>query len=401
MANKSVVLAFSGGLDTSFCVPYLKDQGYDVITLLVDTGGFDDAEKQYIANRAKELGAVEHHVADARDAIWTDVVVPLVWGGQLYQNQYPLLCSDRYIIVKRSLELCRAKGTRYFAHGCTGMGNDQVRFDQTVRSLGDFTILAPIREIQQQHPQVREYEQQYLEKLGFSVRAKTTRYSINWNVLGVTTSGSEIDQFGAPGDETYAMTAKPSAWPREPKRISITFEKGIATKIDGQPVNGPDLLRTLNTELGKYGVGRSIYTGDTTIGLKGRIVFECPGITGLLTAHRALEEAILSQHQNSFKPVVAQKWVELVYRGFFYEPVKTDIESFLQSSQQFINGTVQLETHGGLVHAVAIDSPHILKAKGAVYAQSADWGVVEAEGFIKLFGMSSTLSAQINPLHKL
>ncbi|MFO0661578.1 MAG: argininosuccinate synthase [Polyangiaceae bacterium] len=125
MSKKEVVLAFSGGLDTSFCVPYLRDQGYDVVTLLVDTGGFDDAEKAYIANRARELGAVEHVVADAGDAIWTDVVIPLIHGGQLYQGQYPLLCSDRYIIVRRSLELCQKRGTRFFAHGCTGMGNDR------------------------------------------------------------------------------------------------------------------------------------------------------------------------------------------------------------------------------------------------------------------------------------
>jgi argininosuccinate synthase len=281
------------------------------------------------------------------------------------------------------------------------MGNDQVRFDQTVRSLGDYTILAPIREIQQQHTQVREYEQKHLESLGFAVRAKTTKYSINQNVLGVTTSGSEIDLFGAPGSETYTLTAPPAEWPREPMRVAITFEKGVAVAIDGKATPGPQILAQLNQQLGRYGVGRGIYTGDTTIGLKGRIVFECPAITGLLVAHRALEEAILTNQQNSFKPAVAQKWVELVYRGFFYEPLKRDLESFLASSQEFVNGTVTLETSGGLVHAVAIESPHLLRAKGAVYAQSCDWSVAEAEGFIKLLGMSSSLSAQINPLHKL
>jgi len=395
--KKTVVLAFSGGLDTSFCVPYLRERGHDVITLFVDTGGVDAAERQYIEARARELGAAEHSTVDGAQAIWDSVVVPLVIGGQLYQDVYPLLVSDRYIIVERSLALCDERGTRLFAHGCTGMGNDQVRFDQTVRSLGDYTIVAPIRDIQHEHTAVRAYEAEYLQARGFAVRAKTARYSINVNLLGVTASGSEIDEFAAPGEETWQMCAAPSRWPRTPLRVKIGFERGVAVSLDGEALAGPEILRRLNAQLGAYGVGRGLYTGDTTIGLKGRIVFECPGITGLMAAHRALEEAILTSHQNSFKPQVARKWVELVYRGFFFEPLKHDLEAFLRSSQEFVNGTVTLETHGGAVLPVAVDSPHILRNAGAVYAQSADWTATEAEGFIKLYGMSSTLSARVNP----
>lgn len=399
--SKEVVLAFSGGLDTSFCVPYLIDKGFSVITLFVDTGGVDDAEREYIKERALSLGATEHITAQGGQDIWDEVIIPLVRGGQIYQNQYPLLCSDRYIIVRRALELCRERGTRYFAHGCTGMGNDQVRFDQTVRSLGDFEILAPIRDIQQEHPAVRAYEQEYLLERGFDVRSKTSQYSINTNLLGVTTSGSEIDEFKAPGEETWTLAKHPSAWPREALCASITFEKGIATHLNGEAISGPDMLAKLNELFGAYGVGRGLYTGDTTIGLKGRIVFECPGITALLAAHRALEETVLSQPQNQFKAVIAQKWVDLVYRGFFYEPLKRDIEAFLTSSQEFVNGTVTLETWGGTVQAVAVDSKHILRREGAVYAQTSDWTVTEAEGFIKLLGQSSSLSAQVNPLYDL
>lgn len=395
--DKTVVLAFSGGLDTSFCVPYLRERGHDVVTLFVDTGGVDAAERRYIEARARELGAKEHVTIDGAQAIWDSVVVPLVIGGQLYQDVYPLLVSDRYIIVEQSLALCDARGTRTFAHGCTGMGNDQVRFDQTVHSLGDYAIVAPIRDIQHEHAAVRTYEAEYLQARGHAVRAKTARYSINVNLLGVTASGSEIDQFAAPGDETYTLCAHPSAWPRAPLRTTITFNKGEAVALDGEAMSGPDILRRLNTSLGAYGVGRGIYTGDTTIGIKGRIVFECPGITGLLTAHRALEEAILTREQNSFKPLAARKWVDLVYRGFFFEPLKHDLEALLRSSQEFVNGSVTLETHGGALLPVAVDSPHILHNPGAVYAQSADWTAREAEGFIKLYGMSSTLSARVNP----
>ncbi len=400
MAKKQAVLAFSGGLDTSFCVPYLIDKGYDVITLLVDTGGFDEAERRYIEERARSLGAAEHVTVEGGRAIWDHVVVPLVWGGALYQGQYPLLCSDRYIIVEEALRLCRDRGIVTFAHGCTGMGNDQVRFDLAVRALADVEIVAPIRDIQKEHANVRAHEQRYLEERGFPVRAKTTKYSINTNVLGVTTSGSEIDAFAAPGPETYTLSAPPSAWPTSPLTARLRFERGVLTHLDGQALAGEEMLRRLNASFGAYGVGRGIYTGDTTIGLKGRIVFECPGITAIMTAHRALEEAVLSAHQNGFKPMVAQKWVELVYKGFFFEPLKRDLEAFLRSSQAFVSGEVTLETRGGVCHAVEVASDHVLLNKRAVYAQSADWTATEAEGFIKLFGQSSTLSARINPAYK-
>ncbi|MFU8806153.1 MAG: argininosuccinate synthase [Bradymonadaceae bacterium] len=396
MTSNEVVLAFSGGLDTSFCVPYLMEKGFEVITLFVDTGGVDDAERQFIENRARELGAKEHFTVNGGDDIWEEVVIPLVQGGELYQNQYPLLCSDRYIIVRKALQLCRERGTRKFAHGCTGMGNDQVRFDLTVKSLGDFEIIAPIREIQQAHDNVREYEKAYLAERGFETPPKYSRYTINENLLGVTISGSEVDDWKEPGPETYQLTAHPKDWPSEPVRAEITFEEGVATMLDGAPIDGPELIQTLNKRLGAYGVGRGMYTGDTTIGLKGRIVFEAPAITALLTAHRALEEAVMTQYQNSFKPIVAQKWVELVYKGFFYEPLKNDLEAYINSSQIMVNGTVTVETFGGKLNAINVDSNHILRRKGAVYAQSADWGVVEAEGFIKLFGQSSTLYTIVN-----
>ncbi|OGQ20098.1 MAG: argininosuccinate synthase [Deltaproteobacteria bacterium RBG_16_71_12] len=396
MSDK-VVLAFSGGLDTSFCVPWLKEQGYDVVTVFVDTGATTAAERESIRARARSLGAVEHVTEDASQAVWDSVVVPLVKGGQLWGDVYPLLVSDRYVIVERALALCDQHQTKLFAHGCTGMGNDQFRFDQSVRSLGDYTILAPIREIQKEHTSVRAYEAQYLEARGFSVPQKSGKYSINANVLGTTSSGSEVDEWLAPGDETYTVCAHPTKWPKTPLRATIGFVRGEAVSLDGTKLSGPEILKALNAKLGAYGVGRGIYTGDTTIGLKGRIVFECPGLSGLITAHRALEESVLSAQQNAFKPLVAKKWVDLVYKGFFYEPLKDDLEAYLDESQSFVTGDVTLETWGGQALPVEVKSEHILRKQGAVYAQSADWGAAEAEGFILLYGMSSTLSSRINP----
>ncbi|MBK6695057.1 MAG: argininosuccinate synthase [Myxococcales bacterium] len=396
LGNNTVVLAFSGGLDTSFCVPYLKERGHDVVTLYVDTGGAAEAERRAIEARALELGAARHVTVDASADVWRDVVVPLVMGGQLYQDQYPLLVSDRYVIVERALALAKSEKTRLFAHGCTGMGNDQVRFDVSVRSLGDFSILAPIRDIQSEHKSVRAYERAFLEKRGFSVPEAQRRYTINENLLGVTLSGSEIDEWCAPSLDTYRLSLPRSAWPHAPLRVKVTFEEGVAVALDGERLAGPALLRALHGLLGAYGVGRGIYTGDTTIGLKGRIVFESPGLTGLLVAHRALEEAVMTREQNGFKPLAAKKWVDLVYRGFFFDPLKADLEALLRSSQRFVSGDVVLETEGGVVHAVAVASPHLLRAKDATYAQSADWGAREAEGFVRLLGQSSELYSRLH-----
>lgn len=396
MSNKDIVLAFSGGLDTSFCVPWLQERGWSVHTVFADTGGVDAAEREAIEQRAAELGVASHVTIDGGPALWDGFVKPFVWAGEGYQGQYPLLVSDRYLIVDAALARAADLGTRAIAHGCTGMGNDQVRFDLAVKASGDYQIVAPIREIQKEHTQTRAYEQAYLEQRGFAVRAKQKSYTINENLLGLTMSGGEIDRWEVPGEGARGWCAPRDAWPAAPLQARLRFVAGEAVALDGESLPGDKLLARLNVLFARYGVGRGLYTGDTTIGLKGRIVYEAPGLVALLAAHRALEEAVLSKQQNRYKPAVARQWVDLVYEGFFHDPLKADLEAFLASSQRMVNGEVVLETRGGRVDAVAVASPHILHAEGATYAQSADWGVAEAEGFIRLYGMSSTLWAKIN-----
>ncbi len=396
MPMKDIVLAFSGGLDTSFCIPWLRERGYAVHTVFADTGGVDAGERTWIEQRARALGAASHVTVDGGPALWSQFVKPFVWAGQGYQGQYPLLVSDRYLIVEAALRRANELDTRTIAHGCTGMGNDQVRFDLTVKALGDYEIVAAIRDIQREHPQVRAYEQEYLRERGYEVRTKQQAYTINENLLGVTMSGGEIDRWEAPDEAARGWCAPRSKWPDEPLRVKLQFQNGEATALDDEVLPGHVLLAKLNRAFAKYGVGRGLYTGDTTIGLKGRIVFEAPGLTALLVAHRALEEAVLSKQQNRFKPNVACQWVELVYEGFFHDPLKADLEAFLASSQRCVNGEVTLETRGGRVDAIAVQSAHLLNAESATYAQSADWGAAEAEGFIRLYGMSSTLWAQVN-----
>lgn len=393
--TEKIVLAFSGGLDTSYCVLDLVQQGYEVHTVYVDTGGVDDDGRAYIRERAVSLGAARHHEVDVSGEIWNEFVIPLVWSHARMRGEYPLLCSDRYLIVKRSLELCDELGTRHFAHGCTGMGNDQLRFDQTVRSLGDYEIHAPIRDLQSRVQAVRDYELQVMAEAGVPVPESASRYSINENLLGVTISGSEIDEYQPPAADAWSMTTGREDWPEGALRIRIGFEKGVATMLDGQAMSGPDILRALNEQLGARGVGRHIYTGDVTIGLKGRIAFECPGIDGLLAAHQALEDAVNTRFQNQFRQQISDRWAELVYAGFFYEPHKFDLEAYLRSSQEYVTGEVVLETGGGSLAAVAVDTPYLLRNPEAVYAQSADWTPEEAVGFIKLLGQSTTLAGKV------
>ncbi|MBS0557304.1 MAG: argininosuccinate synthase [Proteobacteria bacterium] len=394
--SKDIVLAFSGGLDTSFCVPYLRERGWAVHTVFADTGGVDADERAYIEQRALELGVASHATSDGGPALWEHFVKPFVWAGEGYQGQYPLLVSDRYLIVDAALKRAAELGTRAIAHGCTGMGNDQVRFDLAVKAQGNYEIVAPIREIQKEHTQTRAYEQAFLQERGFKVRARQQAYTINENLLGVTMSGGEIDRWQAPGEGARGWCKPRGEWPSKPLQVKIAFVNGEAVSVDAENLAGHTLLAKLNALFAPYGVGRGMYTGDTTIGLKGRIVYEAPGLVALLTAHRALEEAVLTKQQNRFKPEVARKWVELVYEGFFHDPLKADLEAFLTSSQRCVSGEVTLQSDGGSVNAVAVESPHLLHGAGATYAQSADWGVAEAEGFIKLYGMSSTLWAQVN-----
>ncbi|WP_376691938.1 argininosuccinate synthase domain-containing protein [Wenzhouxiangella sp. EGI_FJ10409] len=393
--TERVVLAFSGGLDTSYCVLALKEQGFEVHTAFVDTGGIGAEQKTWIGERARALGAAEHHELDAGQPLWDQFVVPLLWSGARMLEQYPMLCSDRYVIVQECLKLADELGTNHFAHGCTGMGNDQLRFDQSVRSLGDYTIHAPIRDLQRETSNVRAHELKLMADAGVDVPESASRYSINENLLGVTLSGQEIDEFGVPGDDTRVWCRPRAEWPDDALELTVGFQGGRAVSLDDQRMEGPQLLAELNRRLGAYGVGRHIYTGDVSIGLKGRIVFECPGIDGLMTAQRALREAVNTKLQNQFHQTIAQRWGELVYTGFFFEPHKADLEAYLESANEYVTGVVRLATDGGSAQAVAVGSRYLLKDPDAVYAQSAGWTPEEAEGFVKLLGQSSTLAARV------
>ena len=393
---KKIVLAFSGGLDTSFCVPYLIDKGFEVHTIFVNSGGTSANEEKKISKRAYELGAKKHINVSIENSLWKEIIKPLVWSGSLYQDKYPALCSDRYLIVSEAIKLCKKLNTKYISHGCTGMGNDQVRFDLSIQAFGNYKTITPIREIQNKVTDVRGYEQEYLKNKGFKVSTLHTKYSINENLMGATVSGSEIDDWKEPSKESYILCNTPDKYPSKPKKLEIEFFKGEAKKINGKSLKGPDLLRMLNKIGGKYGIGRELFAGDTIIGIKGRFLFESPGISILQRSHRALEEAIFTDKQNNFKPLIGKRWVELVYGGFYFDPLTKNLENFLEDIQKPVTGKVTVLLTAGKVEAVAVDSKKILVSKDTVYAQSASWGVEESAGFIKLLGKSTSTWTEIN-----
>lgn len=393
---KKIVLAFSGGLDTSFCVPYLIDQGFEVHTIFVNSGGTPLNEEKKISKRAYELGAKKHINVNIETNLWSQIVKPLIWSGSLYQDKYPALCSDRYLIVSEAIKLCKKLNTKYISHGCTGMGNDQVRFDLSIQAFGNYKTITPIREIQNKVTDVRGYEQEYLKKKGFKVSSLHSKYSINENLMGATVSGSEIDEWKEPSKESYILCNTPDKYPSNTKKVEIEFSKGEAKKINGKLIKGPDLLRMLNKIGGKYGIGRELFAGDTIIGIKGRFLFESPGISILQRAHRALEESIFTDKQNAFKPLVGKRWVELIYGGFYFDPLRKNLENFLEDIQKPVNGKVTVLLSPGKVEAVSVEAKKILISNDAIYAQSASWGVEESSGFIKLLGKSTSTWTEIN-----
>jgi len=393
---KKIVLAFSGGLDTSFCVPYLIDQGFEVHTIFVNSGGTPLNEEKKISKRAYELGAKKHINVNIETNLWSQIVKPLIWSGSLYQDKYPALCSDRYLIVSEAIKLCKKLNTKYISHGCTGMGNDQVRFDLSIQAFGNYKTITPIREIQNKVKDVRGYEQEYLKKKGFKVSSLHSKYSINENLMGATVSGSEIDEWKEPSKESYILCNTPDKYPSNTKKVEIEFSKGEAKKINSKLIKGPDLLRMLNKIGGKYGIGRELFAGDTIIGIKGRFLFESPGISILQRAHRALEESIFTDKQNAFKPLVGKRWIELIYGGFYFDPLRKNLENFLEDIQKPVNGKVTVLLSPGKVEAVSVEAKKILISNDAIYAQSASWGVEESSGFIKLLGKSTSTWTEIN-----
>lgn len=390
----SIVLAFSGGLDTSFCVPFLREEyGVPVHTITVNTGGVDAAEAEAIEARAKELGAATHRTIDGRRLLFDDHLSYLVKGNVLRGAVYPLSVGPERVVQARLLvDAARSLGARAVAHGSTGAGNDQVRFDVAVRILaGDMEVIAPIRE----HGLSRAATTEYLEQRGFDVPAKTTTYSINTGLWGTTIGGREtLGTIDPVPDEAYPHSTAPSEAPDEPLDIVLEWERGVATAVDGDRMDPVEVVERLNRIAGEHGVGRDIHVGDTVLGIKGRIAFEAPAAHVLITAHRELEKIVLGKWQRFQKDHLADFYGMLLHEGQHFDPVMRDIEAFLDSSQQVVTGRTRVRLFKGKVSVLGCESPFsMFDTSVATYGETNTlWDGRDAQGFARIMAVHALIA---------
>ncbi len=389
-----ILLAFSGGLDTSFCVIHLKEQGHEVHTVTVDTGGFPPAELARIEDLARRLGSASHTTIDARQELFYDYLRFLIAGNVLRGGLYPLSVSaERVCQAKRVVAHARTIKATSLAHGSTGAGNDQVRFDVAFRTLApDLALLAPIRELAPS----RAEERAFLEAHGFPFPEKTESYSINEGMWGTSVGGKEThDSWQHLPDEAYpAGAVDPSL---EPKRLLISFDKGIPSALDGVVMNPVDVIQALNTIGQPYGIGRGLHLGDTILGIKGRVGFEAPAAHMLITAHRELEKLVLSGRQLFWKETLGNLYGGLLHEGHFFDPLCRDLEALLASSQSAVTGDVRMNLYPRTFAVEGVRSPFSLMRKDlASYGEgTALWTGAEAAGFTKIFGVPQQLSHMV------
>jgi argininosuccinate synthase len=398
--SEAIVLAFSGGLDTSFCVPWLAETyGRPVVTVTVDTGGLDAAAAAALRERSRRLGAVAHRLVDGREAFFERVLRFLIMGNVRRGQLYPICVgAERGTQAQLVAEAARQLGSRTVAHGCTAAGNDQVRFEVALRTLApELEVLAPVRD----QPRPRAEQVAYLEARALPVPSFGAAYSVNRGLWGVTIGGREtLDSVESIPDSAWVLTRgafDPSARPLPPRPLRIGFERGVPVALDGEALAPVELVERLEEAARVYGIGRGIHLGETILGIKGRVAFEAPAAEVLLTAHRELEKLTLTGRQQRVKEMVAAVYGDLVHEGQHLEPVCRDIEALLLSSQARVSGEVRLLLRQGQAFVEGVSSPaSLLAASRGVYGEAAgEWTAADARGFSRLAALPSMLWARL------
>jgi argininosuccinate synthase len=391
--NSPVVLAFSGGLDTCYCVPTLREAtGRPIVTVTVDTGGLDDSAREALATRSRALGAQAHHLTDARRAYFDDVLRFLIFGNVRRGQLYPLCVgAERVLQAREVARVARALNSSSVAHGSTAAGNDQIRFEVALRTLApELEILAPVRD----QPRARQDQVAELERRGLPVPPHGAAYSINRGLWGVTIGGQETLGSEKPLPETaWELTRGAFESARVAERHAVTFEAGMPVAFDGEALDPVALLERIDGAAAPFGIGRGIHLGDTILGTKGRVAFEAPAADVLLTAHRELEKLVLTQRQQRMKDTCAAVYGDLVHEGQWLDPVGRDIEALLTSSQARVSGDVALLFRTGNLFVEGVSSPYsMLKASRGRYGEAAaDWTSEDARGFARLLSIPGVL----------
>ena len=385
-----ILLAFSGGLDTSFCVPWLQSTYQrPVITVTVDTGGIDAEAAQSLARRSAQLGAVEHHLIEARQAYFEQVLKFLIMGNVRRGGVYPLCVgAERVLQAQTIAQMALSLKIRRVAHGCTAAGNDQVRFEVALRTLApDLEIIAPVRDRAFQRPE----QLKYLEEHGLPIPPFGAAYSVNRGLWGVTIGGKEtLTSAGSIPDDAWVLSKDAFSNPRAPESHLIGFERGVPVSLDGVPLSAVAFIEKLEALAGPFGIGRGIHLGDTVIGTKGRVAFEAPAAEVLLNAHRELEKLVLTGKQARIKESVATPYGDLVHEGQHLDPVCRDIEALLLSSQARVSGQVKVLFRPGSVFVEGVSSPYsLMAASKGVYGESAgEWTPADALGHSKMLALT-------------
>jgi argininosuccinate synthase len=389
-----IVLAYSGGLDTSVCIGWLSEETKkEVVAVAVDVGqGGEDLE--VIRRRALDCGAVEAVVVDARDEFAEDFCLPALRANALYMDRYPLVSAlSRPLIVRHLAAAAKAHGAGVVSHGCTGKGNDQVRFEVGIANLAPhLKVIAPVRD----YAWTREKAIAYAEEKGLPIEAsKSSPYSIDQNVWGrAVETGFLEDIWNAPIEEVYAYTADP-AEPRQPDEVTITFEAGVPIAIDGEKVSMLQAIQLLNERAGAQGIGRLDMVEDRLVGIKSREVYEAPGAIALIAAHMELENVTIERELARYKRGVDQRWGELVYDGQWYSPLKRALEVFIDEAQRAVSGEIRMVLHGGKATATGRKSDvGLYDFNLATYDAGDSFDQSQSRGFIEIYGMSSTLAAR-------
>ena len=385
-----ILLAFSGGLDTSFCVPWLKDTYQrPVITVTVDTGGIDAEAARSLAERSKMLGAIAHHQIDARGAYFDQVLKFLIMGNVRRGNLYPLCVgAERVLQAQTIAQMALSLGTTMVAHGCTAAGNDQVRFEVALRTLApDLEIIAPVRDRAFQRPE----QLKFLQERKLPIPPFGAAYSVNRGLWGVTIGGKEtLTSEGSIPEDAWVLSKDAYSKPRQPERHRIGFERGVPVSVDGERLSAVGMIEKLETLAGPFAIGRGVHLGDTVIGTKGRVAFEAPAAEVLLTAHRELEKLVMTGKQQRLKELVAQPYGDMVHEGQHLDPVCRDIEALLLSSQSRVSGEVRVLLRPGSMFVEGVSSAYsLMAASKGVYGESAgEWTPADALGYSKMLALT-------------
>ena len=394
MMKQKVVLAYSGGLDTSVAVKWLVDEGYDVIACCLDVGEKKDLD--FIKNKALEVGASASYTIDAKEEFAQEFALIALQGHTFYEQSYPLVSAlSRPLIAKKLVELAHETGAATIAHGCTGKGNDQVRFEVAINALApELNVIAPVREWKWS----REEEINYAKEKGVPVPADLDNpYSVDQNLWGrANECGILEDPWATPPEGAYELTASLENTPDKADIIELTFVEGVPTAINGQEMLLSDLILDLNDLAGKHGIGRIDHVENRLVGIKSREVYECPAAITLMTAHKELEDLTFVREVAHFKPIIENQLSQIIYDGLWFNPLTDALIAFLKSTQKYVNGIVRVKLFKGHAIVEGRKSPNSLYNENlATYTSADTFDQDAAVGFIKLWGLPTKVNAEV------